>query len=186
MLFERPVATLEHKHLEETAGVLEHLDAAIEGATVKILPPPGLATDLPAWYRLADKWSGRLTVGELAIEGELDRVRVEVDLVWDGERPVAVRAHVGSPDQASGALRAITMSLPRPAADSLGEPAAASLVEKLIDWPKEIYDLKVVDGVASASWAITNAAVDASQVQDLVGKLRTILAVLDPGAGPYR
>ncbi|MDQ3364918.1 MAG: hypothetical protein M3680_05775 [Myxococcota bacterium] len=190
LVLQRPVEMVEEANLSELQSALTALVDAIATARALVTPPAGIEVDVAAWQDLARGLRGRLTVGDLSVEGELDGLPVDLHLVWspDGQ-PASVRVAVGSPHRASELLRQISVSLARPAADALGEPAAEPLVAQLIDWPAAIRDLQVADGVARATWQLPGGAApiaNASQLRELVGKLRGVLATLDPGAGPYR
>lgn len=187
IVFERRVVDVEEHDLAAIEASLHLVATAIAAAEGTIPPPPDIVVDVPAWKQLAARWRGKLTVGDLSIEGTLDTTPVELGVVWpvDG-RPLCVRAHVGDPAAASGETRAIAMSLARPASDALRTTGAERLVELLVGWPNEIVDLVVSDGVVSASLELTDGVADAARARELVESLRSVLAALDPAAGPYR
>jgi len=183
IVFERPVASLEATELAQLATALGQLALAIARARPTLVPPPGLAVDVAAWQELARWLHGSLAIGDLSIDGELDRMPVALGLEWDDDqKPRDLRVGVGHPDAASAAIREVTLALARPADQAL-DVTDQTLVERLIRWPADVVDLAVVDGVASASLVGT---VDATRVRELVHELRGLLAALDPEAGPYR
>ena len=115
---------------------------------------------------------------------------VALGLVFDADndhRPVALYAAAGEPEQASAAARAIKLVLANPAADALGSTQLGeAVVEQLTRWPREVVDLHVEDGAASARLQLDAGSVEAARAKQLVQGLVAVLAALDPGAGPYR
>ena len=190
LVFERAVSAVEPPELAAMGALLEHLALVIAAARPTITPPPGVRVDVPAWAALATWLEGALALGDLSIRGALEGAPVEVGLEWGpDDRATAVRAAVGDPGAATAELRAITLAFPRPAADVLGDPAGDRLVEQVTRWPAEIVDLRVEDGVASASLRLAPGAgpeVDAARVRELVLGLRAVLVALAPATGPYR
>lgn len=183
IVFERPIASLEAAEVAALGSALGQVAAAIESARPQIEPPPGIAVDAAAWQELARWLRGTLGLGELAIDGELDRMPVALGLRWDREdRPEGLLVEVGHPDRASAALREVTIRLARPAQQYL-EVSRAELAERLARWPEDSVDLQILDGVARAALVGT---FDATRVRDLVQALRGLLAALDPEPGPYR
>ena len=83
----------------------------------------------------------------------------------------------------------VALSLPRPARDVLGNVGAEAIVELVTRWSTDIFDLRVVDGVASAAITVPEGSapvIDAARVHELTLALRAVLVALDPGTGPYR
>ncbi|MBA3395956.1 MAG: hypothetical protein H0T89_25215 [Deltaproteobacteria bacterium] len=184
---EQAVVWPEPAKLAELDLALQALAHAIDGARPTITMPPGITAGLADWQQLAHDLRGRLTVGELAIDGRLDNQPVSVGLVWDGDgKPYGLRAHVGDPVDASGEVRAIAVALSRPAADALAASTPEALVAQLVAWPADIVDLQIADGVASAWRPITGGSAEADAASELVRLLRALLAALEPAAGPYR
>ena len=181
IVYERPVSSLESSELVQLAHAIGEVARVVATAREAITPPPGLVVDLPAWHALARWLRGSLAVGDLSIDGDLDRMPVALGVQWDADRR-HLRVAVGHPDSASAAIREVTLALALPAKQAL-EVASETLVERLLRWPADVVDLHVVDGVASASLLET---VDAGRVRELVHELRGLLAALDPEAGPYR
>ena len=190
LVFERAVASVGEAELSELATALQQVATVIAAAQRDLAPPPELTVDLDGWRELARWLHGVFTVGDLSIDGRLGNVSVELGLEWDDHgRPSTVRASVGDPEHASLATRAIALSLARPAADVLAVSVPEGLVDQLTQWPPEIVELRVAEGVASASWRLPGGeapVVEARRVRELVEALRAVLATLDPGAGPYR
>jgi hypothetical protein len=146
-------------------------------------------TDIDAWHELAKLLDGRLTIGDLSIAGKLDGLSVDLGIGWEGSQPVSVHVAVGDPEAASAELREIAIALPRPASDVLVVIAAERLIDQLTRWPEDLVNLRVADGVASASHVLSSEArpaIDVARVRELVHALRAVLAALDPGGGPYR
>jgi hypothetical protein len=187
IMFERPMSAVLEPELAVMRGELEQLATAIAAARPTIAPPPGLTVELDAWHALAMGLDAKLSVGDLSIAGKADGVPVELGLEWnDDKQPTSLRVAVGDPEAASAELRQIVLSLRDPAADVLGDPAAERLVDPVTRWPADFIDLRVTDGVASASYVVVGAALDAKRARELVLALRAVLAALDPGTGPYR
>lgn len=183
IVFERPIASLEAADVAALGGALGHVAAVIEKARPEIKAPPGITVDVAAWQELARWLRGTLGLGELAIDGELDRMPVALGLKWDREdRPESLLVEVGNPDRASAALREVTIRLARPAQQYL-EVSRPELAERLARWREDVADLQVVDGVARAALVGT---FDATRVRELAQELRGLLAALDPDPGPYR
>ncbi|MBA3452488.1 MAG: hypothetical protein H0T42_05255 [Deltaproteobacteria bacterium] len=190
LVFHVPCSLVDQTVLEGVTADLETVARAMIAAERTVGPPPSLTVDIAAWHALSSWLRGTLTMGDLSIDGTLDAAPVSVGLTWnDDDHPIRVVATVGDPDAASADLRAITLSLPRPARDVLGNVGAENIVDLVTRWPAEIIDLRVVDGVASAAFGVpegTAPVIDAARVRGLVEALRAVLAALDPGAGPYR
>lgn len=190
LVFELPVSTVDRAQLEPLATALEQLAPVIAGAQRSVAPPPGLAVDVAAWQALARELGGSTTIGDLSIEGTFQGAPVELGLVWDDDAcPASIWVTAGDPEAASAELRAIRLELPRPAADALAEPSASQLVGLVTQWPDDVVDLRVTDGIASALLRLSageSPAVDATRVRELVAGLRGVLVALDPGRGPYR
>lgn len=179
---ERPITNVESAALASAHAALVDLAAALAAARATIAPPHGVA-DVDAWRDLARDLRGALVIGDLSLDGSLDGAPVDLALTWDtAGAPNGIRAHVGDPSLASGAARAIAFSLAAPARDALASPAPEGAIAQLVAWPVDIVDLAVTDGVVSAARPTT----DAASARELVRALRALLAVLDPGAGPYR
>lgn len=127
-------------------------------------------------------------IGDLSIIGKLDGLHVDLGLGWEGSRATSVHLAVGDPEAASAELRAIAIALPRPASDVLVVIAAERLIDQVTRWPEDVVNLRVADGVASASLLVSGErpTIDVARVRELVLALRAVLAALDPGGGPYR
>ena len=190
LVFELPSSMIDDSVLTGIAADLAAVSHATLAAERTVTPPPAITVDLEAWQRLSTWLHGRLTAGDLSIDGTLDAAPVSIGLTWDeDDHPTSVVVAVGDPDAASADLRSITLSLPRPARDVLGNVGAEKIVDLVTRWSTEIVDLRVVDGVASAALAVPEGAapaIDATRVRELVEALRAVLVALDPGAGPYR
>ncbi len=190
MVFEVPCPIVDERVLAAMEWDLEAIAVVAVAAERTVAPPPAVTVDLPAWQSLATWLRGRLTMGDLSIDGTLDAAPVSIGLTWtDDDHPSRVVVDVGDPDAASADLRAIRISLPRPARDVLGNVGAEKIVDLVTRWSTEITDLRVVDGVASAAFAVPEGAapiIDAARVRGLVEQLRAVLVALDLGAGPYR
>jgi hypothetical protein len=190
LVFEVPSSMIDESVLAGMAADLTAVALAVIAAERTVAPPPTVTVDLGAWQRLATWLRGRLTAGDLSIDGTLDAAPVSVGLTWDEDHhPTRVVVTVGDPDIASADLRAITISLPRPARDVLGNVGAEKIVDMVTRWSTEIADLRVIDGVASAAFAVPEGdapVIDAARVRELVEALRAVLVALDPGTGPYR
>lgn len=189
LVFERPISAVDKDELATTAALLEMLAFSIAAALPAITPPPDVTVDVLAWKQLAHKLDATLALGDLALDGKIDGLPIDANLVWREGDPTLVRVAVGDPDAASAQLRQLDISLVRPAADVLQANAAERLVELVTRWPLDLANLRVRDGVASAELVLPEAArpvVDAERVRELVHALRAVLLALDPGAGPYR
>lgn len=190
LVFERPVSVVDESDLEWMASNLAAVAMVVLAAQRTVMPPPGVTTDLVAWQELAVRLGGRLIVGDLSIDGTLDGVPVDIGLAWtEDHRPTSVHVTVGDPEAASAEVRSLAISLPHPAADVLGHGGAERLVDLVTRWPANIIDLRIFDGVASASYALPPGeapVVDAVRVRELVTALRGVLVALEPSAGPYR
>jgi hypothetical protein len=189
VVFERATATLDAAELSAMGSALATLAPALAAAALAIAPPPGIAIDLAAWRQLAHGLGGRATLGDLSIEGHLDRTRVALGLEWRDGEPAGIRVAVGDPADAGDELRAIAFTLVRPREEVMTVAAAGPLVEQVLGWPDDFVELRVEDGVASASWALPAGeppTVEPARVRALVEALRAALAVLVPGTGPYR
>lgn len=181
LVFERPAAGAVASELERAGSALERIATAI--AAAPIAPPPGVTVELHAWQELARALGGRLVVGDLSIDGRLDQLDVAVALRWDDAlRPSAIAAHVGPAASAGGG----DLTLAHPVVDCETEPVAAPVRDLLSRWPADFVDLSVADGIASAAWRLGDGQADAARVRELVMALRSLLAALEPGAGPYR
>ncbi|MDX2089628.1 MAG: hypothetical protein SFX73_17365 [Kofleriaceae bacterium] len=189
MVFERPLSAVDKDQLATTAALLEMLAYAIAAALPAIPPPPDVTVDLLAWKQLAHELDAMLALGDLSLDGKLDGLPADANLVWRDQVPTLVRVTVGDPDSASAELRQLDISLVRPATDVLRANAAERLVEMVTRWPLDIANLRVRDGVASAELVLLEAErpiVDPARVRELMHGLRGVLLALDPGAGPYR
>ncbi|HUQ05779.1 MAG TPA: hypothetical protein VM261_24930 [Kofleriaceae bacterium] len=187
--FERQVGTLDEHQLAEIAATLAHVAAAINRAAFDIAPPPDVTLDVAAWRDLAHRLDGASGMGDLSIDGTLDRARVSLGLERRDGKPHGVRVSVGDPDAAGADLRAISLDLAHPRADILSTKNVEPIVEQVVGWPADVVELRLHDGVASALWLLPGGAtpaMDAERVRQLVTELRTVLAALAPGAGPYR
>ena len=182
VVYECLVSSLEAAELEAFATALAEVAAAIQHARSAITPPPSLVVDVAAWQELARGLRGTFTIGDLSIDGELDRMPVSLGLTWTTEhKPEHLLVTVGHPDRASGAIREVTIVLLRPSRQYL-DVTPEHLADRLSRWPDDVIELNVVDGVATAALVGT---FDAARVRDLVHELRALLASLDP-SGPYR
>jgi hypothetical protein len=168
LVFSRTVAGIELASLVKAKDALEQLAAAL--ASAAIAPPPGVDVDLDAWKSLAQRYGGRVTPGDLTIDGTLDQLPVEVVLEFAGERAQRIRAYVGDPLRTANS-------------DPLSEQERG-------EWPADFAELQLVDGVASAMLPIAalgnTAVIDVSRVRELVVALRGLLARRDPSGGPFR
>ncbi|MEJ7600545.1 MAG: hypothetical protein WKG01_21745, partial [Kofleriaceae bacterium] len=149
IVFERAVSSLESSELVQLAHAITEVARVLAVARETITPPPGLAVDLPAWQGLARWLHGSLVIGDLSIDGKLDRMPVALGVQWDADHR-HLRVSVGHPDSASAAIREVGLALAQPAKQAL-DIANPPLVERLLRWPADVVDLHVVDGVASAS-----------------------------------
>ncbi len=190
MVFEVPCPIVDERVLAAMEYDLEAIAVALVAAERIVTPPPAVTVDVHAWQSLAAWLRGRLTTGDLSLDGTLDSAPVSIELTWtDDARPSRVVVDVGDPDAASADLRAIRISLPRPARDVLGNVGAEKIVDLVTRWSTEITELRVIDGVASAAFAVPDGpapVIDAARVRGLVEQLRAVLVALEPGAGPYR
>lgn len=188
MVFERAVTTVDPGELEAMAVELVTLVGRVEAAAAAIAPPTGLTVDLDAWRELARWLRGSLTPGDLAIDGALDELPVEIRLLFtDDGVPTGVRAAIGAPNAAPAAVRDVAFALARPWQDAIADPAAQPALAELVTWPKDVVELRVADGVALATWQLgPDHLADPARVRALVLSLRTLLAALAPSAGPYR
>lgn len=185
VVFERAIAALDDAQLASIAATLELAAHAIASAADEIPPPPEVTVDLDAWRSLARSLDGRLGTGDLSIDGTLDGLPVALGLEWRDGAPRGVRASVGAPGHAGDEVRALSFVLAVPAADVLAQPAAEPLIGQLVAWPRDVGELRVHDGVASALLAMP-AALDTERVRTLVEELRIVLAALAPARSPYR
>jgi hypothetical protein len=183
IVFERPILGVDPSDLRQLDESLEVLASALADARATIAPPPGLAVDVAAWHALARHLHGELVVGDLSIDGELDRAPVQLRIDWEDEQsPVRVRAYVEDPATESTAPFAID----RPATDAAPDHLPEHVRPLLARWPVEIIALRFTAGVASAAWSIEDGIADASRARRLVDALRGLLVALDPMRGPYR
>ncbi|MCX5745633.1 MAG: hypothetical protein NT062_24420 [Proteobacteria bacterium] len=177
IVFHRPIAAIEASDLTALGDAVAPLAHAIEAATNLIAPP--IATDLDAWRALARAVDGTLVVGDLMIVGE----EASIALRWDAmQRPIGVRVTAGDPERASELLRAVAIDLPAPALDAGLGSLPDGVADLLAAWPLDVANLHVGGGVASAELS----AIAPDRARELLAQLRALLALLDPGAGPYR
>ena len=120
-------------------------------------------------------------VGDLSIRGSLDQCDVAVAL-RSVEFPVAIAVQVGP----AAMVPELDLTLERPAAQAERKPVAEPIRALLARWPEDFVDLRIRDGVASASWRISARLADAARVRELVRALRALIAALESGEGPYR
>ncbi len=189
IVFERAIAGLDPTELAPIADTLAFTAAALAVAASAIEPPRGVTLDLSAWQELARGLDGRLGLGDLSIDGTLAGSPVSLGLEWHDGNPRGFRVSVGDPQRAGTDLRAISFTLATPSADALSQPAAEPLVEQLVAWPRDVVELRVHDGVASALLLLTDGTrpfADASRVRALADSLGATLAALAPSGGPYR
>lgn len=187
--FEQQIATLDEAQLGLVAATASHLAATINREAFEIGPPPDVTVDVAAWRELAYRLDAAPGLGDLSIDGALDRTPVALGLEWRDQRPRGVRVSVGDPDAAGGELRAVSLELARPREQILSTKNVEALVEHVVAWPDDIVELRIRDGVASALWLLPDGklpTVDAARVRQLVEGLRAALTALAPGAGPYR
>ncbi len=188
MVFERSIVGVEEFELVEIQRDLEPLARAVEEARQLIGPPSEIVVDLASWRELARWLDDELVVGDLSIHGTLDERTIEVALVWDDDRRIThVHVSAGDPALATAAAREVTLELAEPwnTVPATGE----QLTNQLTAWPHDFVDLRVRDGVASASWAVPAGdapVLDATRVRELVLALRSLLLALEPAVGPYR
>lgn len=189
LVVERAMSEITEDELVAMIRELEQVAAAIAAARPAITPPPGIEAEVAAWRELARWLDGSLGLGDLSIQGTLDGLAVELGLAFLDGDPVAFRASVGDPTTASELLRRIDLTLPRPAADVLATPGADDLVDPVTRWPADFRDLRVADGIASATWLLPSDApprADTTRVRELVEALRGVIAALVPATAPYR
>ncbi len=189
LLFSAPVTDVDVATLAMFARALERLAMAIPPALARIPPPPTVSVDLAAWAALASRFGGKVTTGDLSLDGHVDGLPLEVRLDWDEEaRPTAIAVAVGEPEASSDRLREVQLELAQPSVDYLVS-SAAQIAELVQSWPEDVRTLVVKDGVASARIVLADDDVrplPSERVRDLVHGLRAVLRALDPGAGPYR
>lgn len=189
LVFERAVATLDETQLGVIGATLAHVAAAFGQAMLDIPPPPDVSVDAPAWRELAHRFDGVAGMGDLSIDGTVERLPASLGLEWRDGRPRGIRVWVGDPDAAGAELRAISLDLARPREEILSTKSVEPLVEQVVAWPADIVELRIRDGVASAIWLLPDGrlpVVDPTRVFQLAESLRSALHSLAPGAGPYR
>lgn len=188
MVWQLPMTTLGMNDLATMDADLTRIATAIGEAESTIPPPANVKVDLDAWRSLASRCKGHLAYGDLAITGTYDGVAVAVTPQWVDGALASVRVAFGDPALAGENLRAVDLSLANPARDVLGRNVAEALVDTLTRWPTDVVNLRVADGVAGATLAVsgTPPTLDATRARELIEMLRNVLASLAPGAGPYR
>lgn len=190
LVFELPVSAIDEDVIGGMASRLVAVATAVQAAERTIAPPPTVDVTIADWRALATWLAGHLTVGDLSIDGTLDAAPVSIGLVYDEDHhPLRVQVSVGSSEAASDELRKTVISLPRPARDVLGDVGAEKLVDRVTRWSTDVTNLRVIDGVASATLVLPDAKrvpIDARDVRSLVEGLRAVLVALEPDAGPYR
>jgi hypothetical protein len=161
--FERAVAGVEIRDLVRASDYLTRIAEKLAEAPIQ--SPPELEVDLAQYTQLAQRLQGRLTVGDLMIEGTLDQRPVMIALEFADERPTRIYARVGDPEAALD---------DQPLTDAeLAEPCFAGA------------DVQLAGGIASASLPL-DGRMDVARVKELVMQLRALLARRDPNHGPYR
>jgi hypothetical protein len=108
IVFERAVSTVRPNELALTSMALDALARAL--AAVPVESPPGLDVDFGEWQRMAKRFDGEMSPGDLTIEGTCDARPVTIALEFDGETPVRLHARVG--DVSAGEDRSVSDSLP--------------------------------------------------------------------------
>ena len=188
MVWQNPMATLGMNDLATMDADLSRIATGIADAESKIAPPSNINYDLDAWRSLASRCKGHLAYGDMAISGTYDGVPVAITPVWVAGAMTSVRVAFGDPELAGQDLRAIDLTLVKPAADVLGRDVAEALVDTLTRWPNDIVNLRVTDGVAGATLLVggTPPVLDTARARELIEMLRNVLGALSPGAGPYR
>lgn len=160
LVMERHVTGVDTHDLLAASDALSRIVANLRRAR-ELVPPP-IAVDLAAWQALARAWGGELRAGDLAITAMLDGAPVSVSVRFD-ERGAAI-ALVASVGPTPRAVRDATLD---------------------VDWPTELGELRVAEGVAHAT--ISVARLDAAHIRTLVTALRGVVARLEPATtGPYR
>lgn len=188
MVWQTPMTTLGLNDLATMDADLSRIAAAIADSETKILPPASISIDLDAWRSLAARCKGHLAYGDMAISGTYDGVPVAITPVWVSGTLTSVRVAYGDPELSGQVLRAVDLSLAKPAHDVLGRDVAEALVDTLTRWPSDIVNLRVSDGVAAATLLVSGSppVLEATRARELVAMLRAVLVALSPGAGPYR
>lgn len=187
LVFEREVVDLDDTALADAKLLMQAVAGTIERERESIVPPPGLDVDVAAWRALADKLDGELAVGDLAIRGgRVGHTPVELGLTFDDRgEPRDLRIVVGSADTASGALRELAWTLPRPPSDVLGANVPASIVDRITRWPSNVSDLAMRDGLLGATMQL-GGSWHPDEVGAIVHDLVAVRSELEPAAGPYR
>lgn len=185
IVFERRVGTLKPTDLTGISMDVQRVAHAIAAASNALLPPPGLGVDIAQWRVLAERLHGRLVVGDLSIDGRTDQLPVSIRLRRDRGAPSAIRVSVGDTATAGPIARETNLDFTNPAADAPADSRAERIAAQLARWPADVTRLEIANGSASAHLPIS-AAADTSRIRDLVRDLRTVLAALDAGIGPYR
>lgn len=178
--FEQPAISVEDRGFAALDRNLARVAAAIAEARGAIAPPSGVV-DLEGWRALARELHGELSPGDLAIDGSLGRIPVGIVVRWDGTRPIGVDVAVGSHDTASAEARTVAIAVARPASEVVTDPSTKRLVS-VHPWSPDVIDLRVVEGVASA----TLEAISSHGARELVKALHRVRVALDPATGPYR
>ena len=114
-------------------------------------------------------------------DGAVDACPVRVRVDWRDRLPASIIASVGPAADASDAVRAIALTSNNPARIA-GASVAPAIVEVLSTWPADIADLRIHDGIASASRPFGSPAA----ASELVGCLRRVIAAMEPRYGAYR
>jgi hypothetical protein len=188
MVWQVPMTTVGLNDLATMDADLTRIATAIAEAQGTIAPPTNISVDLDAWRALATRCKGHLALGDMSIVGTYDGVAVAITPQWHEGNMTAVRVAYGDPELAGQELRAVDLSLAKPAHDVLGRDVAEALVEPLTRWPSDIVNLRVNDGVAGATLVVAGKppVLEAARAKELVEMLRNVLAALSPGSGPYR
>jgi hypothetical protein len=153
---------------------LAHDVVALADAQPREPQPPVALT----WGALADELGARPAVADLAIVGELGRRTVQLRVVWaDPLGAPGVRVEVGSPAQASEAMRAL------PAGEA--DEHVATLLAQL---PAAAAEVELDHGVLRAVLPLppSQPLAEAGPVAGLVRSMVRLLDSLDGGAAPYR
>ncbi len=188
MVWQVPASTLGINDLATMDADLSRIAAAIAGAQTKIAPPSNISCDVDAWRSLAARCKGHLAYGDMSISGTYDGVPVAITPQWHQGTMTSLRVAYGDPELCGAELRAVELTLAKPAHDVLGRDVAEALVDTLTRWPTDIVNLRVTDGVAGATLLVAGSppVLDAARAKELVEMLRNVLAALSPGSGPYR
>ncbi|HEY4178555.1 MAG TPA: hypothetical protein VGM90_17025 [Kofleriaceae bacterium] len=184
--FEQPVQKLDAEQLERVGLDLGAVAHTIEKAVASITPPHDIKADLPALAALADRYKARLCLGDLSLWSTPAGDPVHTELVRDAEgKPVQMKFWYGSEALASEALREKKVDLPH-LGDVLEGDQPTELIEVLTGCKPRIANFAIERGVARCTLPLSEPAVDAATVRDVVDVLRAALSAVVPSSGPYR